>query len=47
VTDWRYYITYEGVVSTPDDDEQAAITAALEDVDNGKIPNVEVEAIEA
>lgn len=44
--DWRYFITYEGVVSTPTDDEQTAITAALEDVDNGKIPNVEVEAIE-
>lgn len=42
--DWRYFITYEGVVDA--DDEDKAVTAALADVDNGKIPNVEVEAID-
>lgn len=44
MTDYRYWITYEGVIEADDDD--LAVTAALEDVDNGKIPNVEVEVIE-
>lgn len=43
MTDWRYLVTYEGVVSA--DDYDKAITAALEDVDNGKIPAIEVEEI--
>jgi hypothetical protein len=43
VTDWRYYVTFEGVVSA--ETEDAAVTAALVDVDNGKIPEVEVEEI--
>jgi hypothetical protein len=44
VTDWRYWVTYEGTVSAPREDD--AIQAALDDVDNGKIPIVEVEEIE-
>jgi len=44
VTDWRYWITYEGVVSA--DTEEQAIKAAQDDVDNGKLPTVEVEEIE-
>lgn len=39
--DWRYWITYEGRVQALTED--GAITAALEDVDNGKLPTVEVE----
>jgi hypothetical protein len=46
VTDWRYFVGFEGIVSTATDNEQEAIDAALEDVANGKIPNVEVEEIE-
>jgi hypothetical protein len=44
VTDWRYWITYEGVVEATT--EKEAIAEALADVDNGKIPIVEVEAID-
>lgn len=39
--DWRYWITYEGRVEAPN--EAAAIQAALDDVDSGRIPTVEVE----
>lgn len=39
--DWRYIVTYEGVVSAVSEDD--ARTRALEDVDNGKLPVVEVE----
>ena len=41
MTDWRYWVTYEGVVSATSEDD--AVTRALEDVDAGKIPQVEVE----
>ena len=46
MTDWRYFVTYEGVVTTETDNEKEATAAALADVDNGKIPTVEVEEIE-
>jgi hypothetical protein len=39
--DWRYWITYEGRVQALTEDE--ARTRALEDVDNGKLPVIEVE----
>jgi len=42
--DWRYWVSYEGVVQA--DDENEAIQNALDDVDNGKIPTVTVEQIE-
>jgi hypothetical protein len=44
VTDWRYWVTYEGTVEAPTED--LAIKAAQDDVDNGKLPTVEVEEIE-
>lgn len=43
MTDWRYSVHYEGIVEADTHDQ--AVTAALEDVDNGKIPNVEVEEV--
>ena len=50
--DWRYWITYEGVVSTEDRyevvtaaDESEAQQLALEDHEN-KLPVVEVEPLE-
>jgi hypothetical protein len=44
MTDWRYVVTYEGVVEADTEDE--ARFNALDDVDNGRIPEVEVEEIE-
>ena len=44
VVDWRYWITYEGVVSA--DTESRAAQAAMDDVENGKIPEVEVEPLD-
>ena len=44
MTDWRYWITYEGVVVATSEDD--AVTRAMEDVDNGKIPTIEVKEIE-
>ena len=44
MTDWRYQVTYEGIVEA--DDEREATQNALDDVDNGKIPHVEVEPLE-
>ncbi len=44
MTEWRYLITFTGIVDA--DNEDDAIQEALDDVDNGKIPDVEVEAID-
>jgi hypothetical protein len=53
VTDWRYFITFTGKVSTPTDDEDVAMYAAVErhnelfqDDNPGYVPHVEVEAID-
>jgi len=44
MTDWRYWVSYEGIVQADTQDE--ARFNALDDVDNGKIPTVTVEEIE-
>ena len=40
-TDWRYWITYTGLVQAETEDD--AIKRAQDDVDNGKLPEIEVE----
>ena len=38
--EWRYWITYSGTVEAFTEDE--AIKRAMDDADNGKIPEIEV-----
>lgn len=47
MTDWRYWITYEGRVQTPRLDEDEARTAALRDLRERETPwcVIEVELI--
>jgi hypothetical protein len=44
MTDWRYWVTFSGVVTA--DTEDQAMKQAQDDVDNGRIPEIEVEEIE-
>ena len=41
LTPWRYWLTYSGTVEAETEDE--AIKRAQDDVDNGKLPEIEVE----
>ena len=43
MSDWRYWITYEGIVTA--DNEDDAKRAAQDDADAGKLPTVEVEEV--